>query len=340
MRLSGSFFEALSAKQLNGEIELFDKTVTIYVGDKIVCSGIGIKSFQDKKDIYLDNGFLFTLEYPLTKEQNKILSSDIARGINWLEKFSLYKASILAIVLVCSLFVLRYSLTLVIPLAVHIFPVSWEQEIGKNTYNTLNQTVLENSDLSTLKIDRLKKQASNIAQANGFKSPDILFHKSDLIGANALAFPAGPIVITDDLVLLLQSDDLILSVIAHEFAHVQERHSLQQIIEIVGIAAIASVILGSDDTFLEEASVVGINLWASKKSREFEKEADLLALKYMETAKLNKSAFGLAIKKLTEHFCSSTVSKSVQHCADNYKTGWLSTHPSGAERMEYLSDLH
>lgn len=340
MRLSGVFFEAMSAKKLHGEIELLSKSATIHSNGKVICRGIGIKSCQNRKDIYLDNGFLFTLENSLTNEQEKLLFSDVSRGITWFENFSFFKASLLVAILLIFLFLLRYSLNLFIPFVVHVFPVSWEHEIGKNTYNALNQIIFEESDLSTSRIERLKRKASDIAQANGFESPEILFHKSDLLGANALAFPAGPIVVTDDLVLLLQSDDLILGIIAHEFAHIQERHSLQQIVEIVGVATVASVLLGSNDTLLEEASVVGINLWASKKSRGFEKQADLLALEYMEKARLDKSAFAVAITKLTKYYCSARDTESVQDCVDNPDSGWLSTHPSGAERIEYLSHSH
>ena len=157
-----------------------------------------------------------------------------------------------------------------------------------------------------------------------------------MIGANALAFPGGPIVVTDDLVLLLERDELILSVVAHEFAHVRERHSLQQIIEIVGVAAVASVILGSDDTLLEEFSVVGLNLWANKNSRGFEKQADLLAQQYLQKAGFEKSLFASAIRQLTEHYCSKTPARGVKDCLDKTESGWFSTHPSGAERIEYL----
>ena len=124
----------------------------------------------------------------------------------------------------------------------------------------IRNTVLEDSELPNIRIERLKNKASDIALANVFVSPQILFHKSDTLGANALTFPAGPIVVTDDLVLLLQRDELILGVIAHEFAHVQERQSLQHIIELIGVATIASVVLGTDDTLLEIASAVGISL--------------------------------------------------------------------------------
>ena len=157
------------------------------------------------------------------------------------------------------------------------------------------------------------------------------------MGANALAFPGGPVVVTDELVLLLQQDDLILSVIAHEFAHIQERHSLQHIVEMIGIGAMTSVMLGANDTLLEEASVVALNIWSSKKSRDFEKQADLLGLQYLETANFDSSVFSLAIKKLTDELCHSKGFSNWQECNDNSENRWFSSHPSQKERLKYLS---
>jgi Zn-dependent protease with chaperone function len=339
LRLSGHFFKALSAIQEEGEIEFNEKTASIKNGSTSVCSDIPIQSIQGKKDIYLENGFLFTLNTSLTHQQERQLSHKIKKGIAWLEKFTVLRALILTIILIILLAAYRYSVILITPLAVSIFPQEWEQTIGKNAYEALNKTILNETELPSIKISRLKEQATEIAFANGFERAEILFHKSAEIGANALAFPGGPIVVTDDLVLLLQSDDLILSVIAHELAHVQQRHSLQQIINIVGVAVIASVVFGSDDTLIEEASVIGINLFANKKSRGFEKEADLLALEYMDNANLDKAAFNLAIEKLTSSFCANTADAALQDCQKNSKSGWLSSHPSGAERLQYLGSV-
>ena len=333
MRLSGHFFRALSSKKEEGEIELTKQTALIITDDATVCNEVIIQSIQSKKDIYLDNGFLFTLAEPLTSQQEKFFSNKVSSGIAWLENFSLSKVLILSLVLISALVVFRYTLTSITPLAASIFPQDWEEAIGRNTYETLRKTAFSKTELSSVRVERLRAKAKQLASANGFESPEILFHKADLIGANALAFPRGPVVVTDDLVLLLQKDDLILGIIAHEFAHVQQRHSLQQIIEVIGVGTIASVLLGSNETLIEESSFVGINLWGSKKSREFEKEADLMALEYLENAKLNKSSFGLAIEKLTDNLCSATT----KNCLESTESGWLSSHPTGAERLEYLS---
>ena len=337
MRFSGVFFAAMKAKKTPGEIELMQNSATIYSKGNIVCSNINIQSIQNSEDIYLENGFLFVLESSLPSEQEKLLSNNLSKSIKWLENFSLSKGILLSVALVFFFFSFRYSLNLAIPFFVNVFPATWEQEIGENTYNAMRKTVFQKSGLSRSRIERLREKATDLARINGFNSPKIIFHDSDLIGANALAFPGGPIVVTDDLVILLKSDELILSVVAHEFAHIQERHSLQQIIEVVGVAAVASVVLGSDDTLLEETSVVGVNLWANKNNRGFEKKADLLAQQYLQKAGFAKSTFATAIKKLTEHYCSKTAVQNVQHCTEQTDSGWFSTHPSGAERLEYLS---
>ena len=143
MRLKGIFFGALSAKQLSGEIEFSERAASIFRDDNYVCKGVGITSIQNKTDIYLENGFLFTLEQPLTDEQENDLVSGIGRGLAWLEKFSPLKAIVLGLVLVSSLVILRYSLTVVSPILVQIFPIDLEKKIGQNTYDTLKKTVFK-----------------------------------------------------------------------------------------------------------------------------------------------------------------------------------------------------
>ena len=216
--------------------------------------------------------------------------------------------------------------------------IDWENIIGKNVYYTLKKTAFTDTELSSIKIEKLRSKAKKLALVNGFNSHQIMFHKSKLIGPNALAFPGGPIVLTDSLVKLLQKDNLILGVIAHEFAHVQERHSLHQILELIGISVIASALLGSDETLIEEASFIGINLWTSKKSREFEKQADLKAIEYLQKSEINQSSLLLALKKLISYFCSSTFSEIENECFKKSESNLMSTHPSFADRKLYLSN--
>ena len=337
MRVSGHFFRASSSKKEAGRIQIAHGVASVSVDGRVVCEGVAIESVQNRRDIYLENGFLFTLTKVLSAEQERALFGRVARGISWLERFSPFKMFVLALLLIVFVFGLRQGLTFATPLAVSIFPHEWEEAIGRNTYETLNRTIFDETELPSSRVEHLRGEAAQLALENGFDSPEILFHKSDLLGANAVAFPGGPVVVTDGLVTLLESDELVLSVIAHEFAHIEQRHSLHQIVEVIGIAVIVSILFGANETLIEEASLAGAELWRSKKSRDFEREADLIAVEYLETAGLDGGDFSKAIEALTHHICSAVDVNSIDDCVEDTDSGWLSTHPTGAERLQYLS---
>ena len=340
MKAAGHFFRNLSSKQEAGEIIIRKQTASIKSGEVQICKNVKIQSIQGRRDIYLSNGFLFTISELLTAEQENIYLNKHEKIINWLEVFSLRKAVILSAVLLVGIICIRLALYSSIHFLVAVFPSNWEEKIGNNAYTSLAKVAFEKTELPPKKISILLNKANEMVSANGLKNSNIYFHKSDLFGGNALAFPGGPIVVTDDLVTLLDQDDLILAVIAHELAHIKQRHSLHQIMEVVGIAAIASVLFGSTDSLIEEASLVAVNLWASKKSRSFEKEADLVALDYLEAVNLKRTSFALAIKKIMQKMCNATAEKSFDNCLKNDTIGLFSTHPSGAERLKYLTSEH
>ncbi|MAI58666.1 MAG: hypothetical protein CML56_06765, partial [Rhodobacteraceae bacterium] len=69
MKATGHFFRELSSKKEVGEIEIINRKVSIITDQLKVCENVEIESIQSKQDIYLSNGFLFTLLEPLTQEQ-------------------------------------------------------------------------------------------------------------------------------------------------------------------------------------------------------------------------------------------------------------------------------
>lgn len=336
MKATGHFFRELSSKKEVGEIEISKQTASITSHEKRISENVKIASIQSRKDIYLENGFLFSLDEPLTADQEALHLHEINKAILWLELFSFRKALVFSFILLAGLFLIRLGLTSATQMALLVFPDHWEGKIGDNAYATFKSVAFEDSQLPPVRIAKLREETTKIILLNNLRESEVVFHASDIIGANALAFPGGPIVVTDGLVEILESDALVLAVIAHELAHIERRHSLHQIVELIGIAAVGSVLLGSNDTLIEEASVIAANLWATKNSREFEKESDLLALTYLETAGLTGNSFLKAIEKLTEHYCGLGQSDNIQNCMDGEESGWFSTHPSGAERRNYL----
>ena len=336
--ITGEFFENGSSRANRSKILIEKKVVSVFRGSKCIYRQIAIDSVQDGRNIFLQNGSLFIADDQLTANHSKFLTSTTEGWLSAFDQLGLKTLTILLAIIVILILGYRYALITFSPAIVKLFPYEWEKQIGKATFDSLNRTLLDETELPTQRVNTLKQRAKNILnQANVHSYPSIEFMKSDIIGANALALPGGPIIVTDDLVKLLKDDELVLGVIAHEIAHIQERHSLHQIVEIVGLSSLAWLIFGLDEGILEEVALVGINLWGLKKSRDFEKDSDLLALEFLENAGLKKKSFILAIEKLTEHFCSkSKLDKS--DCLTGVKSGWLATHPTGAERLKYLRE--
>ena len=333
MKLEGVFFRELASESEPGVIHIEHKTASIFCGGSIICENIEIASVQSRQNIYLRNGYLFVLSQPLDRSYDKFYLSKVSLGLSWLEGFSIVKAIILSLLLIVMLFVFRILINNGTDLIVKIFPKQWEEKIGRNTYDLFKRGILDDSNLSLQTKSNLRNKTKKIVIANGLNDSEIFFHDTDMIGPNALAFAGGPIVITDDLVGLLQDDKLVLAVIAHELAHVHMKHSLQQIAELIGFLALVSILLGSNDTVFEEASAVGLNLLMSKKSRDHEKEADLLAQEYLQTAGIDKNSLSVALKKLRLYTCKSNLA---ENCLKSGSNNWFSSHPSVYERLKYL----
>lgn len=336
MRLEGEYFEGKSSRSHAASISIDHGRASIFQEEGCIGENLSIASIRNGRNVHLENGGLFVLKEKLTGRQLDALETAFQRTLRRLETFSFRKAALLSVFLLVLLFGFRfllYSLSSTIAAAV---PVEWERGIGAHAYESLLSGVLEPSELTEAQQERIALRARVIIAAGEYPViPELRFHDSD-IGANALAFPGGPIVVTDDLVELLQSDEQVLSVIAHEVAHIQERHALEQIIEVIGVAAVASVWFGADDSLVEEASAIAVNLWSFRKSRDLEKEADLAAMDIMERAGLQRTHFIEAIELLTEDACGRGREAGPEVCLKGLEAGWLSTHPSGAERIEYL----
>ena len=335
-KIDGDYFKPGSSKAESASILIDNKAVSIFKGDECLYHLLNVQSVQDDKSIFLENGSLFVAKEELNEIDLKSLIPKAELAFKKLDIFSFKSAIIILLAIIVIVIGYRFLFISFSSTLVYLFPHKWEQKIGESTYQTLSSTILKKSEIpEKRKTDIREKSQKVFKHSNLYKNPEIKFNKSNMLGPNALALPGGPIIITDDLIKLLEDDELILSVIAHEIAHIKERHSLQQIIEVAGLSSIAWMIFGLDESILEEIVFIGINVWSLKKSRDLEKDADLMALKLLEKTSISKKSFIQAIEKLSKYYCLKTkIEKSI--CMDEIKSGWLSTHPTGAERLKYL----
>ena len=253
----------------------------------------------------------------------------VSRWTDWLERVSPVKAAVLVAVLALAILGLRAAVPIAADLAAVMIPDRVEAFIGRQAFREFDATLLAPSRLADSRRVRIETAAQALAQRGGIDPiPQIHFRDAPLLGANAFALPGGPIVITDDLVRVLGFDGRIVAVLAHELGHVQERHGLRRVLRVGGMFVIASLVLGADDSLLEELAAIAVATASAGYSRDFEHDADALAGRLLENAGRSAGDLADALRALLEH-CG-------EPCRND--SGWLSTHPGIESRILALRE--
>lgn len=140
---------------------------------------------------------------------------------------------------------------------------------------------------------------------------------------NAFALPGGIIVVLDGLVNAAYKDEQVIGVLGHELGHVVHRHSMQRLMQTIGLGALTGLAWGD---FSGIAANVPLVLGIFRYSRADERAADEFAVKVLH-------AGGLSAQPLIEFF---EIIESRQGRRASELPDFLSSHPSTAERIEWL----
>lgn len=217
----------------------------------------------------------------------------------------------------------RFALPLLADAVATVIPASVEQALGKRVLHELDQRAFAPSTLSQAEQARIAAQfatlAASVGNRDGAASYRLLFRRSR-IGPNALALPSGQIVLTDELVRLLQDDgDALMGVLAHELGHLQRRHLMRRVVHGAATGAAAMALLGDASAMLATVPAVLLDL---RYSRGAEMEADDFAAGLMRATGLDPGRLATGLERLAG---------DAAHTAP-----YLSSHPATSERAARL----
>lgn len=116
---------------------------------------------------------------------------------------------------------------------------------------------------------------------------------------NAFAMPGGYIYVYSGLIKAADNEAELAAVMAHEIAHVTERHVAERLVAAYGLQAITAAALGEDPGLIEQlvAAVAGQG-FLLKYSRDHEREADAVGFEYMVAAGYDPMGFVTFFEKL------------------------------------------
>ena len=161
------------------------------------------------------------------------------------------------------------------------------------------------------------------------RAGEVEFHFGvlDTDDVNAFAAPGGYILITRGALALMESEAELAGVLAHEVAHVDEKHVLEDIRkqDVMSTATDEAQLSGA---VLDAISGAGAGLLFAGLSREAEEEADSLGMLYA-------SAVGYRPDGMMQ-FLQHLQAEIEEQTAAGTGGGWTSSHRSPAERIERI----
>lgn len=241
----------------------------------------------------------------------------------------------------------------------HQIPDALDTHIGRQSLQQLDRIFLKPSTLPQAQQDDLRRRFQSVVD-NAYPQGDappwtLAFHASEVLGANAFALPGGFMVITDDLVKLLQDQpDAIVGVLAHELGHVQHRDGLDMLVRASLVSAMVGVVLGDASGFL---ATVPATLATQAYSRDAERRADAHAAQMLHRSGIAPSVMAVFFERMLEEEAKDEDGakgagggKDKGNGASQEKEGQgaeergvslpiaIASHPDHAERIRYFRE--
>jgi Zn-dependent protease with chaperone function len=213
-------------------------------------------------------------------------------------------------------------------IAASAVPAAVTDRLSRQTLAVLDARYLKPSELGADRSAHLQNLFQGlVGRKNSPAHYRLEFRKSENVGANAFALPSGLIVMTDELVGLAQNDRELIGVLAHEIAHVENRHGLRILFQNAGALLLVSALVGDVSSISAAGETLPTLLIESGYSRRFEKEADRAAGTY-----LIRMGWGTAS---LQNILTRIAKTAPIHPA----FALFSSHPDLDERIGYLKKL-
>ena len=231
----------------------------------------------------------------------------------------------------------RWGVPLAADATVKVLPEHIDEQIGARVLRDLDAHLLHRSKLTWAQrnavfdrfADAVDTALDNKALPKLTRFTLEFRDGGKLLGPNAFALPGGTIVITDELVKLLEDKpEALVGVLGHELGHVKHRHGMRLTLRASGAGLATGVLLGDFSVALAGAPAL---LAQKGYSRDFEREADDYARTLMRGAHVDPAvmvSFFERVRKLRAEQGDGPESNAFAIA--------FSSHPADEERIAFF----
>lgn len=265
------------------------------------------------------------------KVDNLLARFNLARASRILHVLeSRYKAIVSAVMLVVvfSFVFIQYGIPYLAKQASFALSSKTAASIDVGTLELLDKVILRESRLDEAVRQRLRSHFNTmVAKEDPAFRFQLLFRHSRRIGANAFALPSGTIVMTDEMVKIAKHDHELIAVLAHEIAHVRERHALRRLFQSSAMLLIVTTLTGDVSSTAGIVAALPTILIEASYSQAFEREADAYALNYLRQSGIDPVHFKNLMTRIESKYKGQ---KTVPT--------FFSTHPATRERVRLFEN--
>ena len=220
-----------------------------------------------------------------------------------------------------------FGLPWIARIAAQHMPVEWEQSLAAGTLSSLESNGFTATAISEAEQKRYRALFTKVAAGASYGLPITLEFRS-WTDANAFAIPGGTVVITDQMLTLMKSDDEFSAVMAHEIGHLEKRHGVRSVLQQSGAWLVIGLMVGDGSALGTIATALPATLVDSAYSRSFEREADDYAFARLKQMQISPAAFASLMRKM----------QAQSEAAGEGALKYFSSHPPTNERIESAED--
>ena len=215
--------------------------------------------------------------------------------------------------------------------ATELIPLEVDQKLGENISAQIHEAPAEFDILDPSTHPQIYNYVQGIRdqilQSDDVKYKDEFPYNVTIIDndsvLNAFAVPGGHIFVYTGLIKFLDSESELAGVMAHEIAHAELRHSVEQMGARLGTGLLISLVFGGDYGQILD---MGAQMLFLKFSRGDEAEADEYAVRYLYDTKYDPRGVAGFFQKLIKEEKDAAV------------PAFLSTHPASEDRIDRIME--
>jgi beta-barrel assembly-enhancing protease len=199
-----------------------------------------------------------------------------------------------------------------------------EEKIGDLIFDYIKTTNEEiDSDTAIIILNKIRDR---ICKSNNIDHDEIKIHLLDNSQINAFALPDRHMIINSGLIEYCDNPEELASVMAHEIAHMQNKHLMKRMSREFGIAMLVSMVGG--DASSEVLREIVRSITSKAFDRTEESEADEYAVSYLANANIDP-----------EHFANFLYRLSLDEPSYLEKLQWVNSHPNTQDRTTEILRL-